>query len=97
MKPRELRTGLGDGDLKMHLLQRTDWWLTVRHRVGGGHKVWRVNCIVIDGNQTFSGDYFVTYTDVELQCPTPETYTLYTVLFLFSHSVLSDSLRSPEL
>ena len=54
----------------MHLLQRTDWWLTVRHRVGGGHKVWRVNCVVKDGNQTFIGDYFVTYTDAELQCPT---------------------------
>ena len=36
----------------------------MRHRVGGGQKVWRVNCMVIDGNQTFSGDYSVTYTDV---------------------------------
>ena len=66
MKPRKLQTGLGEGDLKLPLIQRTDWWLTERHRVGGEPKVWGVNCMVIDGNQTFSGDYFVMYTDVEL-------------------------------
>lgn len=34
----------------------------------GGH------CVVMDGNQTWHGDHFVVYRDVELQCCTPEIY-----------------------
>ena len=30
--------------------------------------------MVIDGNQTCGSDHSVLYTDVELQCCTPETY-----------------------
>ena len=47
MKPRELEIGVGDGDLKMHLTQRADWWLPVGKGVGGwayraeGSTVWR--------------------------------------------------------
>lgn len=48
-------------------MKKTDWWLP-KEKWGEewAKQVKEVNCMVMDGNQTFSGDHFVVHTDVEL-------------------------------
>ena len=37
-----------------------------------------MNCtVVIDGNWTCGSDHFAAFTNIELQCCTLETYTIY--------------------
>lgn len=44
-------------------------------RMGTSVKMVRVNCMMTDGNQTFS-EHAVVYTEVELLCCTPESYLI---------------------
>ena len=45
---------------------------------GRGSAKWvkELECVVRNENLTFAGEHTIVYTDIELQCCTPETYIL---------------------
>lgn len=62
---------------KINSQTRTEgWWLPEGKGEGKGKVGEGVKRMMTDGNLTFSGKHIVVYTDIELQCCTPETYTL---------------------
>lgn len=61
-------------------------------KMGEGGKLY-----IIDGNQIYCGDHYVVYTDVKLQCYTPETYVIFKKLTLnFKFHFRSEAKRELE-